>query len=63
MFLSASFIISLGFEKVCIVTNDTDILALRSYYSQKLAGKLYIDMLTNPKRLFDFSKIKLNIYM
>ena len=61
--MSVSFIISLGFESVCIVTNDTDILALRSYYSQKLAGRLYIDILTNPKRLFDFSKIQLNIFI
>ena len=59
MFLSASFIMYLAFESVCIVTNDTDI-ALGSYYSQKLAGKLYIDMLTNPNPLFDFSKIKLS---
>ena len=55
MFLSTSFIMSLGFESVCIVTNDTDILAPGSYYSQKLAGKPYTEMLTNPKRLFDFS--------
>ena len=60
MFLSAYFIISLGFESVCIVTNNTDILALGFYYSEKLAGKLYIEMLTNPKRIFNFSKIKLN---
>ena len=60
IFLSASFNMSVGFESVCIVTNDTDILALGSYYSQKLAGKLYIEMLTNSKRLFNFSKIKLN---
>ena len=55
MFLSTSFIMPLGFESVCIVTNDTDILAPGSYYSQKLAGKPYTEMLTNPKRLFDFS--------
>ena len=60
IFLSASFIMSLGFESVCIVTNDTGILALRSYYSQRLAGKLHIEMLANPKRHFDFSKIKLD---
>ena len=60
MFLSTSFIMSLGFESVCIVTNDTDILAPGSYYSQKIAGKPYTEMLTNPKRLFDFSQIKLN---
>ena len=60
IFLSASFNMSVGFESVCIVTNDTDILALGSYYSQKLADKLYIEMLTNSKRLFNFSKIKLN---
>ena len=50
----------LGFESFCFVTNDTDILALGSYYSQKLAGKLYIEMLKNPKYFFNFSKIKLN---
>ena len=50
----------LGFESVCIFTNDTDILALGSYYSQKFADKLHIKMLTNPKPLSDFSKIKLN---
>lgn len=30
------------------------------YYLQKPAGKLYIEMLTNPKSPFGFSKIKLN---
>ena len=47
------------FESVCIVTNDTE-TGLGSYYSQKHAGKLYIEMWTNPKRLFSFSKIELN---
>ena len=36
------------------------ILALGSYYSQKLVGKLSIEMLTYPKRLFNFSFIMLN---
>ena len=36
------------------------LLALGSYYSKKLADKLYIEMLTNPKCLFDFNKIKFN---
>ena len=31
MFLAGSFIMSIGFESVFIVTNDTDILALVSY--------------------------------
>ena len=60
MFLSTSFIMSLGFGSVCIATNDADKLALGSYYSQKLASKLYIDMLLNSKRLCNFGKIKLN---
>ena len=36
------------------------ILALGSYYSQKLVGKLSIEMVTYPKRLFNFSFIMLN---
>lgn len=59
MFLSASFIMYLTFESICIVTSDADI-CLRSYCSLKHAGKLYIEMLTNPNRLFNFSKIKLH---
>ena len=46
---------SLGFKSIFMITKDTYILALGCYYSQKLAGKLYIEILTNPKRLFDFS--------
>ena len=53
------FVYILPFKSVCIVTNDAD-TGLGSYYSQKRAGKLYIDMLTNPNCLFNFSKIKLN---
>ena len=59
MFLSASFIMYLTFESICIVTSDADI-CLRSYCSLKHAGKLYIEMLTNPNCLFNFSKIKLH---
>ena len=59
MFLSASFIMYRTFESICIVTSDADI-CLRSYCSLKHAGKLYIEMLTNPNRLFNFSKIKLH---
>ena len=53
--LYASSIMSPGFESVCFGTKDTDKLALWFYYSQKLAGKLYIGMLTNPKYLFDLN--------
>lgn len=47
------------FKSVCIVTNDTD-TGLGSYYSQKHAGKLYIEMWFNPNRLLSFNKIELN---
>ena len=59
MFLSASFTMYLVFESACIVSDDTD-TGLGSYHCKKHAGKLYIDKLTNPNRLFNFSKIKLN---
>ena len=56
-FLSASLIMSLGLESICIVTKDTDILAPRSYFSEKLVDKLYIKMFTNPK--VNFREIRL----
>ena len=58
MFLSASYTMYLVFESVCIVSHDTD-TGFGSDYSQKHAGKLYNDILTDPNRLFNFSKIKL----
>ena len=48
MFLCAAFPLTLGFNSVCIVTIDTDILILGCYFSNKLEGNLFIKLQTKP---------------
>lgn len=61
MFFCAAFTLTLGFNSVCIVTVDTDVLILGCYYSGKLDGKLFIKLLTKLGCIFDFSEHKFQV--
>ena len=56
MFFCAAFALTLGFNSVCVISNDTDILILFCYFSNKLEGNLFIKLLTKPTRIFDFTQ-------
>ena len=56
MFLCAAFALALGFNSVCIVTIDTDILILGCCFSNKLERNLFTKLLTKPTRIFNFTQ-------
>ena len=61
VFLCAQFAFDIGFERVNIVTVDTDVAILGMYFQSKLNGKIYLQYGTSSATtLYDLSENSLD---